>query len=496
MTLDQLRAQRACGLCLGLLFLSIAAPRSAAAQRTDEKLRTGEKIQAKAITPPRAVNNIAATLRAMGRTDVADRFIRDFENGIVLLGNPGSNATTDPPVIVPMVTNRKDNIMTLDRSTLISQCDTKATDRSPVSPGTLSWALTVVHEYVHMEQDNPLQIPRFENTAWRQAIDENQKWIRLVMFEIGVVELRMPDSPEKLSRLKELTATLDNLRRVHDGSINSLKDEIQAGHVGAGVEWPRLDYGGDTDPGRVAKDASAQIDRNLTNARHDIDRLQRLLDASTVAKNPPPKPKPAPATPPTGRPQSPARVQRTLKVSVQGWVGYDHTVTFNNVIWDSGQWKEFGTFTEPVPIPDGSTISTTAQVTCWRLDINGEITKQRVVSLRVRGICERGAPSTRIAEEFEVEIADLPLSNEGEGIYWADAAFDGQAGRAPPGVVGPLEVERYVRKLTYVRRFNEEKQTMISVDWRHLTGPQARGVDPYTHFSAYNQSSHVRIDVH
>ncbi|MDQ8154374.1 MAG: hypothetical protein P3B98_06890 [Gemmatimonadota bacterium] len=162
---ERRRDVRGSVLCLTVFAAWALAPSALLAQRGVESTRAAVK---SAPPPPRALQNVATTLRTMGRTDLADKLIRDYGTSKVRLGEPGSRATTAPAIIVPLVTNRRDNIMTLDRKELTAQSDSRQTDRTPVTDGTLGWALTVVHEYVHMEQDNPTQTARFENAGWRE----------------------------------------------------------------------------------------------------------------------------------------------------------------------------------------------------------------------------------------------------------------------------------------------------------------------------------------
>lgn len=268
-------------LLLTLLAALAGWPSAVMAQREDESLRSGEKSQSRMLQPPLALQNVAATLRTMGRADLADRLIRDYGTAKVRLGDPGSRATTGPPLIVPLVTNRRDNIITLDKRQLTTQCDTKRTDQNPVTDGTLGWALTVVHEYVHMGQDNPTQTARFENAGWRESVHENQSWMRNVMSKVSAAE-RMPNSAEKVARLRELSRQLELLRVVHEATINGLKEEIAAGHVGAGQEWPTIEAGTSADLNAVVTSANALVGANIKNTRDGIARIEREIAAGTA----------------------------------------------------------------------------------------------------------------------------------------------------------------------------------------------------------------------
>lgn len=256
----------------------VGLPTTSAAQKSDERLRTGQAPETRLRELPLSVRNVAATLRAMGRDDVADQMTSDFQRGRIQLGDPGSRAITAPPVIIPGVTNRSHNVMTLEARQLEVECNTYRTDQNPVQDGTMNWALTVVHEYVHMGQDNPQQEPRHENAGWWQAIHENESWMRRVMSQTSAAE-KMPNSPEKIARLRELNRQLELLQGVQVGTVNSLQSEISEGHVGRDVDWPTVDGGSTRDPGVIVQRSRRLIDTHIQNTRTTIARVERELQS-------------------------------------------------------------------------------------------------------------------------------------------------------------------------------------------------------------------------
>lgn len=166
--------------------------------------------------------------------------------------------------------------MTLEARQLEVECNTYRTDQNPVQDGTMNWALTVVHEYVHMGQDNPQQEPRHENAGWWQAIHENESWMRRVMSQTSAAE-NMPNSPEKIARLRELNRQLELLQGVQVGTVNSLQSEISEGHVGRDVDWPTVDGGSTRDPGVIVQRSRRLIDTHIQNTRTTIARVEREL---------------------------------------------------------------------------------------------------------------------------------------------------------------------------------------------------------------------------
>lgn len=228
------------------LVIDLAVPSDALAKDKDGDAILQRKSE-KARELPASLQNVAVALRAMGRDDVANRMIKDYKNEKINIAPITDNAYTGPFLIIPLVTKQHNNVMTLNQNNLKIQADNigpLARARGKVvTHGTLGLALTVIHEYVHMNQVNPTQDPVFEDKAWQATIAENQNWMRRVMSQITEAETKMPNGTEKIALIKSLTATLNDLEQVQIGTINGLKDEIKAKHVSAGQSWPALGLG-------------------------------------------------------------------------------------------------------------------------------------------------------------------------------------------------------------------------------------------------------------
>jgi hypothetical protein len=200
---------------------------------------------------------------------------------------------------------------------------------------------------------------------------------------------------------------------------------------------------------------------------------------NVVAKNDVPKPA-----------VSKRGIRKEIKITASGWATYDHIVHANGADWGSG-WKEWGTH-DSVVIPEGETISYSDNDRGHTVEISGEITRERVVWLRVTDKQPYWGGDS-IAEEFELEIQDLPVQPDTSNpitryIYIADSITQDPT--------RPHDVGRFIKKLTYERTFRDgQKQVLQQVDWNHLTGPQSRGVDPLTHFTVYNQDSFVSVGI-
>ena len=181
-------------------------------------------------------------------------------------------------------------------------------------------------------------------------------------------------------------------------------------------------------------------------------------------------------------------IRKEISITASGWATYDHMVHANSTDWGSG-WKEWGTHASVV-IPEGETISYHDDYHGHTIDVSGEITRERVVWLKVTEKQPyQGGDS--IAEESELEIQDLPVqpntSTPVTGYTYIADSITADTSR-------PHDVGRFIKKLTYERTFKDgQKQVLQQVDWNHLSGPQTRGVDALTHFTVYNQDSFVSV---
>lgn len=234
--------------------------------------------------PPEA-HRVAEFLRRMGRTETADRFEQDIGAGRVKFGalDPGTNGQTGR-----WVANAGANGTEYSNG-MLNQLRPTTPDSSPVLIG---WAITVEHEYVHMGQRSPDQVPAFENPAWSHSLDVGQSWMRKTMLEMGELE-RTPDSPEKSARLKELTDLMAGLREAHNDTISGIREGIAGKTIDPSGPWPTIDNRGASDIGDVmtsadkygkqwtqdGRDAQADTARRLKQTQQDaLIEKQRLAD--------------------------------------------------------------------------------------------------------------------------------------------------------------------------------------------------------------------------
>jgi cell division septation protein DedD len=182
-------------------------------------------------------------------------------------------------------------------------------------------------------------------------------------------------------------------------------------------------------------------------------------------------------------------VRKEIDVHANGWAFYDHMVHANSANWGNPGWYDWGT-SRALIIPEGRTFSHSENFNGYTVDISGEITKERVVWLRLK----RKEPGLGgVGREFELEIQDLPVQpNTSTPVtgytYIADSIIQDKS--------RPHDVGRFIKKLTYELTFADgQKLALDHVDWNHLSGPQTRGVDPLTHFTVYNIDSFVSVSI-
>ncbi|HOZ70522.1 MAG TPA: hypothetical protein PK328_14195, partial [Chitinophagaceae bacterium] len=72
-------------------------------------------------------------------------------------------------------------------------------------------ALTVVHEYVHMDQTVPMNYPRWEDPAWQKTDKTLNNWVKKIEAEYKALR-NSPESKEKTAKLTELTDIIKKLQ--------------------------------------------------------------------------------------------------------------------------------------------------------------------------------------------------------------------------------------------------------------------------------------------
>lgn len=208
-----------------------------------------------------AITMVAKTLGRLGEKDLAKRFLDDyFNNGqvkIEALGGEGVNAETGPEGLF----GSGKNVMTLDDS-ILKQADMKRIwEKRPYSKAldTVGWAVTVYHEYIHMDQKNPQNIPRDEDPAWQETDRAIARWCERLRNELDNLK-NEPASGMKGDKLQELEDILLHLQSQSGLFKEAVPRNIRDGKLSDGLTWEYPGLG--TRINGIIQDVRAEIARN------------------------------------------------------------------------------------------------------------------------------------------------------------------------------------------------------------------------------------------
>lgn len=90
----------------------------------------------------------------------------------------------------------------------------------------LDAALTVDHEYVHMDQTDPGEEPKYENPAWRRRLDEENRLIDVSVMALEQSLQGELKSDADVERLDSAIEDLQTIGELHEGSVNELGEKI------------------------------------------------------------------------------------------------------------------------------------------------------------------------------------------------------------------------------------------------------------------------------
>lgn len=210
-----------------------------------------------------AIIMVAKTLGRLGEKDLAEHFLDDyFNNGRVKiedLGEEGVNAETGPEGLF----GSGENVMTLDDS-ILNQADAKRIwEKRPYSEAlnTVGWAVTVYHEYIHMGQKNPQNIPRDEDPAWQETDKAIARWCERLKNELDDLK-NEPASGMKGDKLQELEDILLHLKSQSGLFKEAVPRNIRDGKLSDGLTWEYPGLGTKIDG--IIQDVRAEITRNKT----------------------------------------------------------------------------------------------------------------------------------------------------------------------------------------------------------------------------------------
>lgn len=183
-----------------------------------------------------SIDKISAMLKRVGEPKLAARLKKDFAAGLIRFGELPNDVAADTGKPVTERINKKPNTMTLNKEKVFQQV---ADNRTPgVNPLELDWAATVLHEYVHMDQVNPVLTSRYETPAWLASSDALRRW--LGVFHRDFEKAKKLKDPARARALKELDLLVAQLSSCAGSLGIDLQDKIN--HKNAlGMSEPQVD---------------------------------------------------------------------------------------------------------------------------------------------------------------------------------------------------------------------------------------------------------------
>ena len=225
---------RTCALMIGILLFSslwtsslYGATKKSTSKSPATKTSPGKRpIVLKTSDEDIAISLLARTFERMGEKDLAKRLITDYtQTKRVVFKNLGD-------VNAEVGRNWKgENVMTLNKSIAKQIASMKRLwDKEPfhISLNLVSRALTVYHEYIHMDQDNPKWEPKYEDPAWQATDKAITRWYNRLEKEYE--DLRNePPNQERLAKLKELSNLLrqiaEQIGPMEEGIASNINDK-------------------------------------------------------------------------------------------------------------------------------------------------------------------------------------------------------------------------------------------------------------------------------
>ncbi len=97
-------------------------------------------------------------------------------------------------------------------------------------------ALTVVHEYVHMDQTLPMNYPRWEDPAWQKTDKTLNNWVKKIEAEYNALR-NSPESKEKTAKLTELMDIIKKLQSEAVSVRNSITANVKNKSLSPNQRW-------------------------------------------------------------------------------------------------------------------------------------------------------------------------------------------------------------------------------------------------------------------
>lgn len=92
---------------------------------------------------------------------------------------------------------------------------------------TLNMALTIDHEYIHMDQYRPSETTEHENPAWRRRLDQESRLIQEATDAVSKMLAKGVNSAEDRRTLETLRNDLRDIDQIHQGTVkNDLRAQV------------------------------------------------------------------------------------------------------------------------------------------------------------------------------------------------------------------------------------------------------------------------------
>lgn len=178
---------------------------------------------------------LVRTLNRMGETKIAKRLADDYyikkRVEFRFIHSADGNGETDPGII-------RNNRIILSESMLnVAEADrllnvNPYSDTSPL----IGYALTVVHEYVHIDQTLPMNFPRWEDPAWHVSDQTLANWIKKIEAEYNAAR-KLPQSEARAAKLNELKDIIKRLKVELANTRNSINANVANGTLSPNQKW-------------------------------------------------------------------------------------------------------------------------------------------------------------------------------------------------------------------------------------------------------------------
>lgn len=178
---------------------------------------------------------LSKTLIRMGEAATAKRLVEDYYTNRRIrfadMNSADGNAETG-------IGTSGHNEITLSSALLNTAEQQELLEKRPYGPSSnlINDAMTIIHEYVHMDQTMPMNYPRWENPAWQKTDRTLNNWVKKIEAEYNAAR-KLPASKEKTDKLTELSDIVKKLKAEAVSVRNSITGNVKNKSLSAGQNW-------------------------------------------------------------------------------------------------------------------------------------------------------------------------------------------------------------------------------------------------------------------